>query len=216
MSASQVSHIYKTWMTFLANKLSFLVPWPTCEQIRKTLPDQFKKFKNIRIIIYCCEFYIQKPVIPESQKSTWSSYKSYNTVKLLVGITPTGVFSFIPPLWTGSISDKEIVKNSGLLDCSEEGDAVMADKDFLVRDLLAFRKIHLVSPAYCCGPRLSSKAVTHTRRVAVLRSQVERAILRFKHFRILSGVIPILLKMMLDRILFVCTALANLGIQMIS
>ena len=125
ISASQVSRIYNTWITFLANELSFLVPWPTREQIRKTLPDRFKKFKNIRIIIECCEFYIQKPVIPESQKSTWSSYKSYNTVKLLVGITPTGVFSFITPLWTGRISDKEIVKNSGLLDCLEEGDAVM-------------------------------------------------------------------------------------------
>ena len=50
-------------------------------------------------------------------------------------VTPTGVFSFIPPLWTGSISDKEIVKNAGLIDRLEEGDAVMADKGFLVRDL---------------------------------------------------------------------------------
>ena len=155
--------------------------------------------------------YIQKPTIPEIQKSTWSSYKHYNTVKLLVGVTPTGVFSFIPPLWTGSISDKEIVKNSGLIDRLEEGNAVMADKGFLVRDLLAFKKVKLISPAYCRGPRLSSKAVRHTRWVAALRSHVERAILRLKHFRILSGVVPLLLKMMLDRIVLVCAALANLN-----
>ena len=85
----------------------------------------------------------------------------------------------------------------------EEGDAVMADKGFLVRDLLAFEKIQLVSPAYCRGPRLSSKAVTHTRRVAALRFHVERSILKLKHFRILSGVIPLLLKPMLDLIVFV-------------
>ena len=129
----------------------------------------------------------------------------------LVGITPTGVFSFIPPLWTGSISDKEIVKNSGLINKLEEGDAVPADKWFLVRDLLAFKKVKLISPAYCRAPRLSSKVVTHTRRVAALRSHVERAILRLKHFRILSGVVPVLLKMMLDRIVLVCAALANLN-----
>ena len=111
-------------------------------------------------------------------------------MKLLVAVTPTGVFSFIPPLWTGSISDKEIVKNSGFIDRLEEGDAVMADKEFLVRDLLAFKKVKLISPAYCRGPRLSSKAVAHTRRVAALRSYVERAILRLKHFRILSGFVP--------------------------
>ena len=211
ISGGQVSRIYNTWITFLSSELSFLVPWPSRAEIQKVLPERFKKFKNIRVIIDCCEFYIQKPSIPESQKTTWSSYKHYNTVKLLVGITPTGVISFIPPLWTGSTSDKEMVKSSGLVNYLEEGDAVMADKGFLVRDLLAFKKIQLISPAYCRGPRLSSNAVTHTRRVAALRSHVERSILKLKHFRILSGVIPLLLKMMLDRIVFVCAALSNLG-----
>ena len=112
---------------------------------------------------------------------TWSSYKHWNTAKLLVGITPAGVVSFIPPLWTGSI-----------------------------RDLLALKKVHLVSPAYCRGPRLSVKGTTHTRRVASLRTHVERNILKLKQFRILSGVIPLLLKPMLDRIIFVCAALTDL------
>jgi hypothetical protein len=215
ITAGHVSRVYNTWITLLSSELSFLVPWPTKQQIRNTLPKRFKKFPDVRVIVDCCEFYIQKPTIPESQKSTWSSYKSYNTVKLLVGITPTGVFSFIPPLWTGSISDKEIVKKSGLINYLEEGDAVMADKGFLVRDLLAFKKVKLISPAYCRGPRLSSKAVTHTRRVAALRSHVERAILRLKHFRILSGVVPVLLKMVLDRIVFLCAALANLNKRLI-
>ena len=48
----------------------------------------------------------------------------------------------------GSISDKEIVRQSGLLDLLEEGDAVMADKGFVIRDLLTFKKVQLVSPAY--------------------------------------------------------------------
>ena len=216
ISGGQVSRVYNTWITFLSAELSFLVPWPSRAAIQKVLPKRFKKFKNIRVIIDCCEFYIQKPLIPESQKTTWSSYKHYNTAKLLVGITPTGVISFIPPLWTGSTSDKEMVRSSGLVNYLEEGDAVMADKGFLVRDLLAFKKIKLISPAYCRGPRLSSKAVTHTRRVAALRSHVERSILKLKHFRFLSGVIPLLLKPMLDRIVFVCAAMSNLGKRLIT
>ena len=107
---------------------------------------------------------------------TWSSYKHWNTARLLLGITPTGVVSFIPPLWTGSISDKEIVKLSGLLNLLEAGDAVMNDKGFLIRDLLAFKKVHLVSPAYCRGQRLSVKGTTHTHRVASLSTHVERNI----------------------------------------
>ena len=210
INPSQVSRIYNTWVTFLSQELSFLVPWPSRSELRKSLPRRFKNFQNVRIIIDCLELFIQKPKVPASQKMTWSSYKHWNTAKLLVGITPTGVVSFIPPLWTGSISDKEIVKQSGLLNLLEAGDAVMADKGFLIRDLLAFKKVHLVSPAYCRGPRLSVKGTTHTRRVASLRTHVERNILKLKQFRILSGVSPLLLKPMLDRIIFICAALTNL------
>ena len=154
INPSQVSRIYSTWATFLSQELSLLVTWPSRSELRKSLPKRFKNFKNVRIIIDCLELFIQKPKVPASQKMTWSSYKHWNTAKLLVGITPT-VVSFIPPLWTGSISDKEIVKQSGLLNLLEAGDAVMADKGFLIRDLLAFKKVHLVSPAYYRGPRLS-------------------------------------------------------------
>ena len=86
----------------------------------------------------------------------------------------------------------------------------MADKGFVTRDLLTFKKVHLVSPAYCQGPRLSAKGTTHTHHVASLRTYVERNILKLKQFRILSRVIPLLLKPMLDRIIFVRAALANL------
>ena len=106
---AQVSRIYDTWVTFLSQELSFLVPWPSRSELKKSLPKRLKNFKNVRIIIDCLELFIQKPKVPASQKMTWGSYKHWNTAKLMLGITPTGVVSFIPPLCTGSISDKEIV-----------------------------------------------------------------------------------------------------------
>ena len=145
-----------------------------------------------------------------SQKMTWSSYKHWNTAKLLVGITPTGVVSLIPPLWTGPIRDKEIVKQSGLLNLLQAGNVVMAEKGFLIWDLLAFKKVQLVSPVYCRGPRLSVKGTTHTCCVASLHTHDERNLLKLKQFRILSGVIPLLMKPMLERIIFICAALTNL------
>ena len=94
----------------------------------------------------------------------------------------------------------------------QEGDGVMADRGFLVRDLLVTKKVHLICPAYCKGQRLSVKGVTYSRRVAALRSHVERYILKLKLFRILSGVIiPLSMKSMLDPIVKLCAALANLG-----
>ena len=82
------------------------------------------------------------------------SYKNqkFLQAKRLHGvITNTGVVSFITPLWIGSISDKEIVRQSGLLDLLEEGDAVMTDKGFVIQDLLTFKKVHLISPPHCQG-----------------------------------------------------------------
>ena len=43
----------------------------------------------------------------------------------------------------------------------QEGDGVMANRGFLVRDLLVTKKVHLICPAYCKGPRLSVKGVIY-------------------------------------------------------
>lgn len=54
-----------------------------------------------------------------------------------MGISPTGVVTFLSKLWGGgNASDKQIVKESGLLDLLEKGDSVIADKGFLIQDLL--------------------------------------------------------------------------------
>ena len=75
ISPGQVSKIYNTWITFLSQELSFLVPWPPKSEVKKYLPKRFKGFEKVRIIIDCLELFIQKPNIPSSQKITWSSYK---------------------------------------------------------------------------------------------------------------------------------------------
>lgn len=72
-------------------------------------------------------------------------------MKSLIGITPFGTVSFVSNLYTGSISDKEITKESGILKLLEPGDEVMADKGFLIKDLLADINVSLVTPAFT-GP----------------------------------------------------------------
>ena len=72
-------------------------------------------------------------------------------MKALVGITPTDYFSFVSKLWTGNVSDRYITERSGLLDKLEEGDSVMADKGFNIRDLLTRKKVALNIPPLCKG-----------------------------------------------------------------
>ena len=45
----------------------------------------------------------------------YSHYKNHVTYKELLGIAPSGGITFISQVYDGSISDKEIVRRSGIL-----------------------------------------------------------------------------------------------------
>ena len=82
------------------------------------------------------KIFIQRATDPNSQQLTFSSYKNHNTAKALAGNTPSGAFSFISPLYGGSISDRELFVTSLLMEKLESGDVIMADKGFNVADIL--------------------------------------------------------------------------------
>ena len=69
-----------------------------------------------------------------------SNYKNHTTFKFLIGITPSGVISYVSDAWGDRISDRRVVMESGFLDLLEPGDGVMADKGFTISDLLKERK----------------------------------------------------------------------------
>lgn len=60
------------------------------------------------------------------------------TYKSLLGIAPSGAITFISQLYEGSISNKEIVGRSGLINeyLWDQNDSIMADKGFTINDLL--------------------------------------------------------------------------------
>ena len=71
---------------------------PTRDQVAQYTPKQFSKYPNTRVTIDCTELYIQRPSSLVSQSETFSNYKHHNTFKVLVGITPGGVVSFVSEL----------------------------------------------------------------------------------------------------------------------
>ncbi|CAC5387560.1 unnamed protein product [Mytilus coruscus] len=178
------------------------------------LADMFY-FPKTRVVIDCTEFLFKKPSLPSAQRITWSSYKHNNTLKLLVGITPSGSFCFLSKLWSGAVSDRRITQASGFLEMLEFGDEVMADRGFTISDLLALKGATLAIPPFANGRQLSSRAVTRTRRIANARIHVERAIGDIKSFQLLQGTLPLTLKPILDDIIFVCGALCNLRSKLV-
>ncbi|PJE77341.1 hypothetical protein CI610_03741 [invertebrate metagenome] len=132
-----------------------------------------------------------------------------------MSITPTGTFSFISELYSGSISDKRIVVDSNFLDKVERGDDIMADRGFLIRGELALRGATLNIPPFSNGKQLCPQAVTKTRRIAHARIHVERAIGRLKNFEILQKFIPLKMKKIMNKIVLVCAILCNLDKQLV-
>lgn len=218
ISNSRVSQIFITWISLLNSVLSPCIKWPSKRKVKKYMPKSFKtSFPKTRSIIDCTEIFIQKPRSPTAQHKTYSSYKSHNTFKCLVSITPEGAFSFVSDLWGGNASDRFITENSGYLDLISAGDEVMADRGFLIRDLLTERRATLVIPPFTrkCkwgkGKRLNSADIQKTRTIAKLRIHVERAIQRLKKYQILSGVLNWKYKPIANMIVKVAAFFCNLS-----
>ena len=81
----------------------------------------------IRVIIDCPEIFIEKPNSFRSQSVTYSTYKSHNISKGLVGISPSGAVTFVSDLYAGRSSDQQITLDCGILSLVESGDSIMAD-----------------------------------------------------------------------------------------
>lgn len=97
VAVSTISKYFYDGLFVIYSKLRSLVYWPTRDNIKKTMPETFKrKFgTNVVIIIDCFEIFIEIPSTLVAKAQTWSYYKHSNTVKILIGITPQGLFKLI-------------------------------------------------------------------------------------------------------------------------
>ena len=145
--------------------------------------------------------------------------KHHNTVKVLLGITPQGVVSFISEPWGGLVSDKHLTEHCGILDYLLPGDVVLADRGFNIKESVGMMQARLHIPAFTKRKsQLPAMEVTETRTIAYVHIHVERVIGNVgQKYSILQSTLPIdyVIKRdgeeypLIDRIVHVCCALCN-------
>jgi len=140
VSEATVSKLFTTWISYLYVRLGDLKISLHRNVIIAYMPPNFnEKYPNTVIVIDATELKIQTPSSLLRQSQSYSSYKSTNTFKSLIGVDAKGGIVFVSQLYTASISDKEIVIRSGFLEIRKNkvavGEILAADAVMGVRVL---------------------------------------------------------------------------------
>ena len=121
--------------------------------------------------------------------------------KSLVGVDPKGGFMFVSQLYTGSISDKQIVTRGGFLELLsskkevsevEDDDSIMADKGFDIEEDLKQIGLQLNSPPFLKeNLQFNENEVIRTQTITRRKIHVERATGKVRNFLIFNRTIQI-------------------------
>lgn len=210
ISQPSVHRYITSWVNFMYLRLGSINIWPGKEAIVQTMPMSMKdKFPNLEWIIDAFEIQMQRPASLMLQSQSYSSYKSRNTVKGLVACTPSGQIGFVSQLYTGNISDRELVRRSGFLKMPHnKGASWLVDKGFQIQDLADEFGVTVNMPAFV-GKKgfLSTKEVFLTQSIASERIHIERAINKIKKFHIFDRPIAISTMGSINQMWTVCALL---------
>ena len=123
--------------------------------------------------------------------------------------TPAGHIGFISQLYTGSLSDRELVERSGFLKMSHNSGAMwMVDKGFLIHDLAEPLGVTINMPKFVgSDEQMSADDVVHTQEVASQRIHIERAINKVKNFHIFDRPVPLSMLGSVNQMWAVCALL---------
>ena len=91
ISPSSVSRVFITWINLMYLGLGMLPIWPDRDTIADTMPAAFKeRYPKTTAIVDATEVKVNIPSSLLLQSQTYSSYKSANTLKGLIAISPAG------------------------------------------------------------------------------------------------------------------------------
>ena len=122
-------------------------------------------------------------------------------------MSPHGALTFVSTLFEGSMSDKEVFRQSGITSLLTPEMAIMVDKGFLVDDLVPGTVYH--SAFVTQMAQMPEEDVLQTQSIARLRVHVERMIRRVKENKLFDTTIPLSITGSINQIFTVACLLSN-------
>ncbi|XP_072395004.1 uncharacterized protein [Diabrotica undecimpunctata] len=213
VSANTCKNYFHVTVEVLHKVLQPAVPWLSQERVSKRMPTCFEKYPDTRIILDCTEIPVEKNRCLKCRIMSYSYYKGDHTLKVLIGIAPSGLITFISQVYGGRTSDKEIFVQSNLINkLIPNVDAIMVDKGFLIEDECLQNKIRLIRPPFLGKTKqFSAEDALSTAEIAAARVHVERTIQRMKIFKILKGRINLYMVPYMDSIVNIIAGIVNLS-----
>lgn len=198
--------------------LEKVIYWPSKEEILDSMPVHFEKFKKTRVVLDCTEIPVERFGCLNCRLKSYSHYYGCETLKILIGIAPSGLISFLSPVYGGRTSDKMITEQSKILDKLDPfSDAVMVDKGFMIEEECLQNYIEMIRPPFLKDKKqLTPKEADENKKIARARIHVERTIQRFKMFKIVNSKVQHNLLCYFDCIVKVVAALVNLKSPVLS
>lgn len=203
-----VSRIIVTWANFLYCLLGSICIWMSPTAVKASLPRAFDgSYSDTHIILDCTEIRCQTPSSVLLQSEVFSTYKSHCTFKAMVGMAPHGALTFVSTLFEGSMSDRQVLRQSGITSLLGEDTAIMVDKGFLVDDLVPGP---VYRPAFVSQrAQMPEVDVLQTQSIARLRVHVERMIRRVKENKLFDTTIPLSISGSINQLFTVACLLSN-------
>ena len=109
----------------------------------------------------------------------------------MLGIEPSGAITFVSKVYESSISDKEIVKRSGILNKSfwDDNDLIMAYWGFTIQNKLAPSNVELYNPSFLGGRvELTAKRSQRMTSNSFRAKRYWKVITRIKKFKPLNHI----------------------------
>nr|CAI5817984.1 unnamed protein product [Callosobruchus analis] len=149
--------IFVEYVGKLANILKSCIVWPSYEECQQNIPSCFIDFKSVRTVLDCIEIPIEKPKCLCCRIRTYSHYKGRQTLKIMTGVSPAGLITFLSKSYGGRTSDKAIFEQSHLINkLQSRQDSLMVDKGFLIDKICKDHFIKLVRPHFLSKKKSSS------------------------------------------------------------